>query len=167
MQLFNLLILTKSELPDDIIGYITENNYMSFNMDFLKITKLRKLMISLSTYNLQIIAGVNILVNLIDKEQELQELSEAGVESGSTLINNFNLLFTLIMILIIHLFLIWLPKKSSEETEDMSKAQEGVLLYFEKNMGILHFFCVYQTTTGSLSVHALVKCVWNLHIWFI
>ena len=42
LQLFSLLLLTKSELPDDVIGFITSSNYMSFNMDFLSMTKIRK-----------------------------------------------------------------------------------------------------------------------------
>ena len=42
MQLFMLLILTKSALPYDIIAFITSNSFMSFSMDFLPLTKRSK-----------------------------------------------------------------------------------------------------------------------------
>ena len=47
LQLFSLLLLTKSDLPNDIIRYITSSDYLSFSMNFLPISNIRKLLIIL------------------------------------------------------------------------------------------------------------------------
>lgn len=42
MQLYMLLLLIKSAIPQDVEAYITSNDFMSFSLDFIPIVDLRK-----------------------------------------------------------------------------------------------------------------------------
>jgi hypothetical protein len=98
-QLFALLLLTKTNLPADVRGYISNDKLLSFSFDFLSIDKL---------------FFVKFLTNWMDKDQLNDELEEIGIISGNTFNNNVNLIFIFLVIAFVHVLILFLPRKLPE-----------------------------------------------------
>lgn len=94
-QLFLLLILTKSSMPDRVVNFITDTEFLSFSFSFL---------------NLQSLPGISSLKSWMDKEQAFPSLAEIGVESGSTFFNNFTLIMLHLLFVPLHVLSLCLPK---------------------------------------------------------
>jgi hypothetical protein len=90
-QLFTLLLLTKTNLPADVRGYITDELFVTFSFDFLQIGKLYS-----------------------GEDQSNDVLEEIGINSHSTLHNNINLIFVILVIAVVHVFILFLPRKLPE-----------------------------------------------------
>lgn len=80
-RMFLLLVLTGAYLPPKIANYIIGQRIFTFNFSFLSLAKFDK----------------------IDYPQVDSSLKTIGVESGSTIINNFNLVFVILLIGAVHL----------------------------------------------------------------
>jgi hypothetical protein len=86
-QLFMLLLLTKTHLPADVRGYITNNKLMSFSLDFLPIKKL---------------FVVKVPTEWMNFDQSIDELEEIGIMSGSSFNNNVGFIFIFVLIVLTH-----------------------------------------------------------------
>jgi hypothetical protein len=98
-QLFTLLLLTKTNMPADVRGYISNDELMSFSFDFLPIDK---------------IYFGNGSTSWMNKEQSNDELEEIGITSGSTFNNNVSLIFIFLIIAVAHILILFLPRNLPE-----------------------------------------------------
>ena len=94
-QLFLLLLLTQTPVPDDIKGMILGNGLMSFNFSMIPFDKIPK---------------VQKMLNSVGFKQKNIYLKTIGVQTGSGLNNNFGFLLTLITFLILHPLILLLKK---------------------------------------------------------
>lgn len=85
---------------------------------------------------------ISIPIKILDKDQELSELNEIGVESGSAFVSNFGFLFTILLIIFVHLLIILLPRKPAKDTEDMSKPKK-VFYYITRKLWTFFTFTLY------------------------
>ena len=99
---------------------------------------------------------------MLNKQQLISELSEIGVESGSTFVNSFNLLFIFILVIIAHLLLILLPRKSIAETENMSKPKK-VFFYISRNLWIFFTFALYIRLILEAYQYILLSSVYEIY----
>ena len=88
MRMLILMLLTEAYFPTQVNNYLVRLKLFSFNLSFLSI---------------QNMPGLNEILKLFDYPQSNAVLQDLGLESQSTLVNNINLVFTLIMIMITHL----------------------------------------------------------------
>lgn len=105
LQLYMFLLMTKSSLPVDVVGYITANKFASFSLGFLPINQ---------------IVFVNVPTVWLDTDQEYGELEEMGIDSGSAFNNNCAFLLTILLIIFTHIILKVLPR--ADEAEEENKA---------------------------------------------
>ncbi|CAI2375823.1 unnamed protein product [Moneuplotes crassus] len=133
VQLMLLLLLTKSSLPSDIIGYITNNGFFSFNMGFLPI---KSNMVS------------EIPLKWMDKAQNRIELEDIGLESGSTFNNNFGLVITICVLVLLNLCLCCSPNPDKYNEDDfkhkLAKFFKHVLAIFTFGIYIRLLLEAYQ-----------------------
>ena len=94
-QLFLLLLLTKTPVPDDVRGMILGNDLMSFNLSMIPFNKIPK---------------VEGMLASIGFEQENAYLKNIGVQNGSGFNNNFGFLMTLFIFLTLHPLVLLLRK---------------------------------------------------------
>jgi len=85
LQLLLLLVLTNSSMPSKIVEFLTANRFASFSLDFLSLDKL---------------PGLTLVKGSFIKKQDDSNLSEIGIESGSTFYNNFTLIFLIFFVLL-------------------------------------------------------------------
>lgn len=88
LQLLLLLVLTKSNLPNEVIDFLTRNKFASFSLDFI---------------NLEDFPGIRIAMNWFEKSQENESLNKIGVESSSTFYNNSALVLLFIILIPLHI----------------------------------------------------------------
>ena len=105
---------------------------------------------------------LNILVKLLDKEQEQADFNEIGVKSGSAFVNNFSLLFSILMIVLAHLLLILLPRKSVEDTEDMTKTKK-IFYYISRKLWAFFTFTVYVRLIMEAYQFMLLSSVYEIY----
>lgn len=103
LQLLLLLALTKSSLPDDVINFITGNNFASFSFNFLPIQSL-PLFGSPSKWN--------------EDEQKNANLSKIGVENFSSFTNNYSFLLWLWLTFALQIFVTTLEKWKPKQREN-------------------------------------------------
>ncbi|CAI2373398.1 unnamed protein product [Moneuplotes crassus] len=87
LQLYLLLLLTKTPFPDNVRGMILSNQIFQFNLNFIPVKSLPK---------------VSEFADWIDVEQENIYLETIGIESKASLLNNFG--FAVWMVLLITLY---------------------------------------------------------------
>ncbi|CAI2380590.1 unnamed protein product [Moneuplotes crassus] len=114
VQLMLLLLLTKSSLPYDIVGYITTNGFFSFNMKFLPIKS-------------NIISEVPL--EWMSKTQSSIELEDMGLESGSSFNNNFGLVFIVLILIFLHLLLTCCPREEKYLNDDLRHKVAKIFKY--------------------------------------
>jgi len=96
LQLLLLLLLVDTYIPPNIIRVITANSYVLFSFNFLKINS-----ISIIGWPAEVLRFEQADINLIN----------AGVEKGSTFVNNYSFLLLLMCLSIIHISLVCIIKK--------------------------------------------------------
>lgn len=107
MQLMVFLTLLRSGLPKNISDYVLGNKFSMFSFGEIPIKDY--------TY-------AYVALDWFDVPQVREDLKNAGLESGSTLKNNFSLLFTIVLIVIFHLVIMLIPKlKISENSSKPRK----------------------------------------------
>ena len=82
------LILTDAYLPGSVVEYITGMKLFSFNFSFLKISNW---------------PGINLGTNVLNYNQINTQLETIGIESGSSFVNNINILLILLSIILVHI----------------------------------------------------------------
>ena len=84
LQLFLLLLLTKTPFPDDVKAMILGNEFMQLDMSFLPINKIPK---------------VDEFLEWVSSDQTNVYLKSVGMESETSLKNNINFGFTLLLLI--------------------------------------------------------------------
>ncbi|CAI2384176.1 unnamed protein product [Moneuplotes crassus] len=115
LQLLLLLVLTNSSMPTKIVEFLTTNRFASFSLDFLPLDKL---------------PGLTLVKGSFIKEQDDSNLSEIGIESGSTFYNNFTLIFLIFLVLLpSHICSMLVPRcKKMPYSESKWKSKIGRLI---------------------------------------
>jgi hypothetical protein len=88
LQLYLLLPLVGVDLPDKILDFVFGLEMSMFSFDFLPS---------------QDIFGVKNLIDYLDFEQSNDMLPELGIESGSTLVNQFSLIIVFVGVALVNL----------------------------------------------------------------
>ena len=96
LQLLFFLILTRSNIPKDVIDFITGSNYILLLFNFIPLSKAQN--------------AISWL-NWINYDQNDYLLDKIGIQSGSTYVNNFSLFIFLFFIIPPHLIMILIFKK--------------------------------------------------------
>lgn len=86
-RLLLLLVITCTYLPQKVIEFIVGGKIFSFNFSFLSIEKLSE---------------IKDKVQSMDFSQNDDRLKTMGLESGSTIVNNLNLLLVISLIAMTH-----------------------------------------------------------------
>lgn len=107
-QLFSLLLLTNAQLPTDVREYIKQNAFFSFSMDFLPGSKK---------------ATENGLLSKMDKEQKYWEFKSLGLDSQSSLVNNMGLFISVLLMILVHLVIFWMPRNPYPRVNKTAKAR--------------------------------------------
>ncbi|CAI2384325.1 unnamed protein product [Moneuplotes crassus] len=111
LQLLLLLLLTKCSMPDKIIQFITGNRFASFSLDFLPLDSL---------------PVISIPKGWLLKDQNIESLTEIGIESGSSFNNNFSLIFLIFLLVPPHICVCLLPKCNKlKHSESKCKSRFG------------------------------------------
>jgi hypothetical protein len=99
-----LLILTGAFIDPDIQDYLAGTTFSSFSFDFIPVVK---------------IPYYNYPARILHFNQDIYELNMLGMTSGSALINNYSLLSTLILLIVLNLLFLCVPRcrKKEEETK--------------------------------------------------
>ena len=82
------LILTDAYLPSSVVEYITGMKLFSFNFSFLQISNW---------------PGINLGINFLNYNQIITQLETIGIESGSSFVNNINIVLILLSIVLVHI----------------------------------------------------------------
>ena len=96
LQLLFFLILTRSNIPKDVIDFITGSNYILLLFNFIPLSKAQN--------------AISWL-NWINYDQNDYLLDKIGIQSGSTYVNNFSLFIFLFCIIPPHLIMILIFEK--------------------------------------------------------
>ncbi|CAI2378071.1 unnamed protein product [Moneuplotes crassus] len=108
IQLFSLFLLTNTKIPTDVINYIKRLDTFMFSMKFLPLS-------GTSTYGK--------LTNPIEKEQKHQSLKNISLEYQSSICNNIGVLLAFCIVILIHITIFWIPRRSSIVNHTSSKAR--------------------------------------------
>ena len=88
LQLLLSLILTGAYFPTQITDYLSGQTFASFNFDFIPVVE---------------IPLIKIPIESLDFNHSYSNLNAIGVKSGSSFVNNLGLLFTIMVLVSIHL----------------------------------------------------------------
>ena len=91
LQLLMLLLLTGAYIPTDIVKHLCSSQFSTFSFSFIPFNQ---------------VPGVEAATEWTHFEQQDHYLDEMGLESGSSLNNNFSLFVTVTVIVPLHL-LVW------------------------------------------------------------
>ena len=126
LQMFLLILLTRAYLPLDIINFIIGSKITMSLYDCISFKK--------TSYS-------HPIIDLFDFDQEDEVLSKIGLNSGSTFVNNYSLLNSLILMVLFHLvvfaFTFWLNKCNVEGK--WAKPFNGIKWIVNKAFTILTF----------------------------
>ena len=149
-QLIMLLLLTKSNIPRSIVSYLSGLKATTWSFSFIPFKD---------------ISGFDRILNGLGFKQPDEELKHFGINSGSTFVNNFSLIWLVFIFITIHtlfLFIHWLLKrkvKSKKWTKCLDKTYQffAISLYirliFEANLflQISSFSELYEWNISSSS----------------
>ena len=107
-QLILLLLLTKSSIPKSIVDYLTGLKATACSFNFIPFKD---------------IPWFYRLIEYLNSALPRKELDYFGIFSGSTLSNNFSLIWILIIIALIHSFLMIIYKLTKHKIEKHEKCK--------------------------------------------
>lgn len=96
-QLLSLFMLMNTAISHDILAFLEKHNFYSLSMKFLSLTN-----------------SLNLEVDGIGKEQSDQSLSYFGLEYESSTMNSLGIFFALVILVVIHTVISFIPRKPSE-----------------------------------------------------
>ena len=167
-QLILLLLLTNSQIPTKVVDYLSGMKSTTWSFNIIPFKD---------------IPGISSLINLIDCPLNSSELNYFGLMSGSTLVNNFSLLWLLMIILWIQgIFLIlyhkWRPSIVSKPKCSKFWDKLYQLFFFSINIRFLleanQFMMIWwvyeikQFDTSSISkIVSIIISILFLIFWII
>ena len=129
-QIILLLLLTKSNMPNLIVNYLTGLQATTWSFNFIPFGY---------------IPEQNKIVTYFNSSLSNSNLDYFGITSGSTIVNNFAFMWILIIIGIIHSIFVWIHKWTKRKIKS------------EKGEKWLHR--VYQFFTLSVYIRFLLKFI--------
>ena len=95
IQICLTLILTGAYIPEPIQDYLSGQTFASFNFDFIPTVD---------------IPYVQTPIKMLNYNNTNEQLKKIGIKSGSSFVNNAGFLFSIIILICIHIFAICLPQ---------------------------------------------------------
>ena len=144
-QLILLLLLTNSHIPNSIVEYLSGLKASTWSLNFIPFKD---------------IPGFKWIIDSLDHELENKNLTYFGIKSGSTLSNNFSLVWTIAIISLFHLWYLWVFKKLMKKFSN----KEKLLKIFEK-IYQLFAFTIYLRLILEASQFLMLSWFEELKSW--
>ena len=143
-QLILLLLLTKSNISQSVVNYL---DGLKRSTNFLNIIPFKD------------IPGVNKLISMLDFPLKNKNLEYFGVFSGSSFVNNFSLIWTILIIIIVHFIYLLIVKM----LQNKIKSEKAIKLFGKIKQ--LFAFSIYIRIMLEVNQFALLSTFEEIYEW--